>query len=175
MVFASVMVFVVVVVTVRVCFVVQSPSQQFAYSLVGISGDSRVKLDAQFRKCLLHSRADPSANDCVDSVSLQVGRKCAVTVSVRAYDFGMSDSLPVGVVEFELLSLAEMLEDICSVKRCCDSQDIYSPSKVRASSMINLVSINYVLLRQLHVFPCRCRSRQVRESLLPCVPDSKSR
>ena len=128
MMFASVIV--VVVFAVRISLILQSPGQEFPDCLVRIPGDSRVKLDAQLRKCLLHSCADSPANDCVDSLSLQVWCECAVSVSVSAYDFGMCDSFSVRVIQLEILGLAEMLEDICSVKRCCNSQVIIPPQKL---------------------------------------------
>ena len=110
-----------VVIAFGVGVILQRPLGQCLCGCVRETGHTAVKLNPSFGQRILCTHADASANQRVYLGGLQKACQCAVPAAVRRNDLLCNDLTILHVVELELLSVAEMLENLSVSVSYCDS------------------------------------------------------
>ena len=108
-----------VVVAADIGIIVQIACQECFHSVVSVTGNTAVELDAGLSQSHLSAAADAAADQDINTAAKQEACQSAVTAAVGIHDLGGNDVAIFDVVNLELLGVAEMLENqlIC-VSNC---------------------------------------------------------
>ena len=85
------------------------------------AGHAAVEFDPRLGQCVLCAHTDAAADQCIRLRRFQEACQRAVTAAVGGNDLLRDDYAVLHVVELELLSVTEMLEDLSVFVSDCDS------------------------------------------------------
>ena len=100
-----------VVVAADIGIIVQVACQECFHSVVSVTGNTAVELDAGLSQSHLSAAADAAADQDINTAAKQEACQSAVTAAVGIHDLGGYDGAIFNVVDLKLLGVAEMLED----------------------------------------------------------------
>ena len=100
----------------------QFPSQEIVHGSIGLSLHAAIEGDARMSQGVLGA-ADAPANQGVNLFFLQEGGQCAMACAVAVKDMGFLDLVVLYGVDFELLGVAEMLENLAVFVGDCKLHD----------------------------------------------------
>ena len=100
-----------VMVAADIGIIVQIACQECFHSVIGITGNTAVELDAGLSQSHLSAAADAAADQDINTAAKQEACQSAVTAAVGIHDLGGYDGAIFNVVDLKLLGMAEMLED----------------------------------------------------------------
>ena len=108
-----------VMVAADVGIVIQVACQECFYSVICVTGNAAVELDAGLSQCHLGTTADAAADQNVNTAAKEETCQSAVAAAVGVHDLGGYDGAVFHVVDLKLLGVAEMLEDqLVCVSNC---------------------------------------------------------
>ena len=86
--------------------------QQIFHCCVSFTGNTAVKLNSSFGKCLLSAAADTAADQDGYTGRFQKACQCTVTAAVGVYQCGCGDFAVFHVVEFKLFCVTKVLKNL---------------------------------------------------------------
>ena len=108
-----------VMVAADIGIVVQIACQECFHSVISVTGNTAVELDAGLSQSHLSAAADTAADQNINTAAKQEACQSTVTAAIGIHNFGGDDGAVFDIVDLKLLGMAEMLENqlIC-VSNC---------------------------------------------------------
>ena len=101
----------------------QFPGQEIIHGGISLSLHAAVEGDARMGQGVLGATADTPANQGVNVFFLQERGQCSMACAVAVKDMGFLDLVVLYGVDFELLGVAEMLENLAVFVGDCNFHD----------------------------------------------------
>ena len=113
-----------VVVATDVGVIIQVACQECLHSIVSITGNAAVELDASLSQSHLGTAADAAADQHINAAAKEEAGQSTVTAAIGVHDLGGDDIAIFYIVDLKLLGVAEMLEDQFVCVSNCDFHGI---------------------------------------------------
>ena len=125
-----------VVVAADIGIIIQIAGQECFHSIVSVTGNAALELDASLSQSHLCAAADAATNQDINTAAEQETCQSAVAAAVGIHDLGGDDGAVFYVVDLKLLGVSDMLEDQFVCVSNCDFHGIKNSFEFVVTSII---------------------------------------
>ena len=123
-----------VVVAADIGIIIQIARQECFHSIVSVTGNAAIELDASLSQSHLCTAADATADQNINTAAKQEACQSAVTAAVGIHDLGGNNAAVFDIVDLKLLGMTKMLENqLVCVSNC----NFHGEELLRISRKIN--------------------------------------